>query len=240
MNFKKGIIKIKNAILDALFPNDITCIFCGRDIPSGCICDKCDREEIYNNKNRCQICDTPIKEGNIICSHCKDKKYARHFQNLYCPFLYDGNVRKSILQFKSDGAKYLAPAFAKYIAERLELDQVEFDIIVPVPSHKDTVKRRGYNPALILAEELSKLTNKPYEDIFYKTRKTQNQKLLDYSQRQDNLENSIVLLNKSAITNKNVLIIDDIITTGATIEACAKLLLNAKNVFGCAIARRSL
>lgn len=240
MKFKEGILKVKNAILDALFPDDIKCIFCSRDIPSGYICSHCDQEEIYNNKNRCVVCDVPLKEGNIICDHCKDKKQARHFKNLYCPFLYDGYVRKSILSFKSDGAKYLAHPFAYFIAEKLELAQVEFDLIVPVPSHKDNVKKRGYNPAYVLAQEISKIMNKPIEDILYKTRRTANQKYLDYTQRQTNLENSMVLLNKSIVNNKNILIVDDIITTGATIEACAKLMPKAKSIYGCAIARRGI
>lgn len=240
MKFKEGIIKLKDVILDALFPSNIKCIFCGRDIPSSFICSHCDKDEIYNNKNRCTICDTPLKEGNIICDHCKNKKADRHFSKLFCPFIYDGNVRKSLLQFKSDGAKYLAYPFAHYIAERLILEQVEFDIIVPVPSHKTTKQKRGYNPAYVLAKELSKIMNKPFEDILYKTRLTQNQKFLDYTERQNNLENSMTLLNKSIIKNKTILIIDDIITTGATIEACAKLLINAKKIYGCAVARRAI
>lgn len=240
MKFKEGIIKIKNKVLDALFPDNFKCILCGKDIPDGDICDKCNQEEIYNNKNRCVVCDTPIKEGNIICDHCKNKHNERNFEKLYCPFIYDGNIRKALLQFKSDGAKYLAKSFAKYIAERLTVDQVDFDIIIPVPSHIDSVKKRGYNPALVLAQELSKLTNKPVEDVLYKTRKTKNQKYLDYGERQDNLNNSIILLNKSVIKNKNILIVDDIITTGATIQACAKLLLTAKSISGCAVARRTI
>ena len=240
MKFKEGMIKFKDAILDALFPNDIKCIFCGRDIPSGTICEKCNQEEIYNNKNRCEFCDTPIKEGNFVCDHCKTKKQNRHFEKLTCPFIYDGYVRQALLKFKSDGAKYLAKAFALHMAQRLEVEQVEFDIIVPVPSFKSTTKKRGYNPAFVLAEELSKLTGKPLEDVLYKNIKTKNQKFLDYSQRQENLENSMILLNKSVIKDKNILIVDDIITTGATIEACAKLLIKAKNIYGCAFARRSI
>ena len=122
----------------------------------------------------------------------------------------------------------------------MTLNQIEFDVIVPVPSHKKKVKQRGYNPALALADELSKISGKPVADVLYKTRKTQNQKFLDYAQRQENLENSIILLNKSIIKDKKVLIIDDIITTGATIEACSKLLINAKTIYGCGIARRAL
>lgn len=238
MKIKEKLLKFKNIIVNALFPSDIKCIFCGCDIPSPYICDKCNQEEIYNNKNRCEKCDTPIKEGNLVCDHCKNKK--RDFEKLYSPFIYDNYVRKALLQFKSDGAKYLGHAFARFIAERLILEQVEIDLIVAVPSHKDTIKKRGYNPAVVLAEELSKIMNIPFENILYKTRKTQNQKYLDYSERQVNLESSMILLNKSIVKNKNILIVDDIITTGATIEACAKLMPNAKNIYGCAFARRAI
>lgn len=240
MKIKEKLIKLKNSILDALFPEDIKCIFCGRDIAHPHICKYCDKEDIYNNKNRCEVCDTPIKEGNIICDHCKSKKQFRHFTKLYCPFVYDDYVRKSLLRFKSDGEKYLAKSFAHFIADRLILEEVEFDLIVPVPSHKKTIRKRGYNPAQALAEELSKIMNKPTENVFVKTRKTKNQKYLDYSERQENLENSIILENTEVVKDKNILIIDDIITTGATIEACAKLLINSKNIYGCAVARRAI
>ena len=238
MNLKEGVLKIKNAILNALFPDNIKCIFCGRDISSYFICDKCNKNEIYNNENRCKICDTPIKEGNIICDHCKKQKH--NFERLLSPLIYKDKVRKSLLQFKSDGAKFLARPFAQLIADRLAFEQVEYDIIVPVPSHKSSIKKRGYNPAKVLAEELSKITSKPVEDVLYKLTKTQNQKYLDYKDRQSNLENSIILLNKSVIKNKNILIIDDIITTGATIESCAKLMKKANKIYGCAVARRAL
>ncbi len=237
MNLKAKFIKIKDIILDTLFPHNFKCIFCGRDIPSDYICKDCLNHNIFNEGNRCQVCDTLIKEGNNVCDHCKRKK--RSFKKAYAPFRYDGVVRKAILQYKSDGAKYLAKSFATFIAQRLEIEEVEFDIIVPVPSHKDAIKKRGYNPAKILANELSKLTSKPVEDVLYKIVQTKNQKLLDYNERQTNLENSIMLLNNSAIKDKNILIVDDIITTGATIETCANLLHKAKNIYACAIARRT-
>ncbi len=237
MEIKNFIRKTKDVILETLFPSNIKCIFCGRDIPSDFICKDCLKEEIFNEGNRCQKCDTPIKEGNIICDHCKKAK--RHFDRIYCPFIYDGKVRKALLKFKSDGAKYLAHAFATFIAQRLEVDEVEFDLIVPVPSHKDTIKQRGYNPARVLADELGKILNKPVADILYKVRKTKNQKFLNYEDRQNNLENTMILLDNSIIKNKNILIIDDIVTTGATIEACANLMIGkAKSISATAFARR--
>lgn len=237
MKIKEKLILIKNIILDTLFPYKFKCIFCGRDIISDFICKDCLRQDIFNEGNRCQICDTQIKEDNLVCDHCKKSK--RHFKKAYAPFRYDGVVRKAILQFKSDGAKYLAIGFASFIAQRLEIDQVDFDVIIPVPSHKSAKKKRGYNPAKVIADELGKLTSKPIEDVLYKVLQTKNQKFLDYNERQTNLENSIMLLNNSIIKDKNILFVDDIITTGATIETCAKLCHKAKNIYACAIARRT-
>ncbi len=237
MNLKTKFLKIKDLILDALFPDKFKCIFCGKDIPSDFICKDCLKQDIFNEGNRCEICDTSIKEGNIVCEHCQ--KMKRHFKKVYSPFRYDGIVRKAILQFKSDGAKYLAKGFAEFIAQRLEVEQLEYDVIIPIPSHKKTIRKRGYNPAKVLAEELSKITSKPVVDVLYKVTQTKNQKLLNYNERQTNLENSIMLLNNSVIKNKNILLIDDIITTGATIETCAKLCNKAKNIYACAVARRT-
>lgn len=238
MKVKERLKLVKDKILDILFPNDITCIFCGNEISSGHICTNCLKENIFNEGNRCSVCDSPIKEGNIICDHCKNIK--RNYKKLFCPFNYAGKVRQSLLKFKSDRAKYLAKPFAQFIADRLLQENIEFDVIVPVPSHKKTIKERGYNPAKVLADELALITSKPVADVLYKTVQTKKQKFLNFQERQDNLENSITLLDKSAIKNKNVLIIDDIITTSATIDICAKLMIKAQNIYGCAVARRAL
>lgn len=238
IEFKKFLIKIKDKILDIFYPNDIKCIFCNNEIPSGYICDDCYKLHLFNEGNRCQKCDSPIKEGNIICDHCKRNK--RVYERCFCPLNYDGNVRKSLLKFKSDSAKYLAKPFAEFIAQKLEIEEVDFDVIVPVPSHKKTVKARGYNPAKVLADELSVLTGKPVADVLYKTFNTKKQKNLNFQERQSNLENSITILDKSAINGKNVLIVDDIITTTATIDTCARVMTKAKTIYGCAVARRAL
>ena len=116
-------------------------------------------------------------------------------------------------------------------------ENLDFDYIVPVPSHPKSIKKRGYNPARVLADEISILTDKPVKDILCKVTYTKNQKYLNYNQRQENLNNSITLLDKNIIKDKNILIVDDIITTGATIETCAKLLKSAAKIYGCSIAR---
>ena len=232
-------MKIKNTInkiLNVIFPNEIKCIFCGKELPEDTLyCDECKRSGILNIGNKCTKCDTIIKEGNIICDNCRDYKHA--FDRCFAPLIYDGVVRKAIISFKSDNAKYLAKPFAKLMYQRLLEENISFDYIIPVPSHKKTIKKRGYNPAQLLADELSKLTDKPVLDILIKNVITKKQKDLSFRDRQSNLENSIIVSDKKPVKNKNILIVDDIITTGATINVCAKLLTNANNIYACSIAR---
>lgn len=246
MNLKQMIINLKNSIFDKLFPNNIKCILCGRDLNTeNSICDYCMKEDIFNTGNRCIFCDARIKDGNKICDHCKEKTKTiasrkRYFSKCFCPLNYKDKVRIAILKLKSDGAKYLAPHFAKLIYQRLQEEKLNFDIIVPVPSHPKTIKKRGYNPAEILAIELGKLYNKPVENILIKNVLTPNQKFLDYNERQENLKDSITIQNNSILTNKTILLVDDVITTCATINTCASLMKKAKKIYACSIARNQL
>lgn len=235
---KELFIKLKNNILEGVFPSDYTCILCDKEIPDGDICPSCKKQDIFNTGNRCKVCDMVIKEGNVICDHCKS--HPKSFEKAYCALKYNDATKSSILKFKNDSAKYLAPKFAKLMFDCLQKENVDFDIILPVPSHEKSVKKRGYNPALLLAEELGKLTEKPVYEVLTKNVQTQNQKFLNFQQRQTNLENSITLSDLKVIKGKRVLIVDDILTTGATVNACAKLLGKAKSVLVCTLARRNI
>ena len=235
MSVKEKLIAMKDKILNLLYPEGMKCIFCDNEVAGDQICDECYKHDFWNDGNRCQICDCKIKEGNIICNHCISQK--RHFLKCSCPFVYVEPVRQSILKFKSDGAKYLAKDFAKFIYERLQVEEIEFDVIVPVPSHKKTIKARRYNPAKVLAEEIAKLAGKPVCDILCKNILTQNQKALGFQERQSNLAGSITISDKSKIKGKKVLLVDDVVTTCATVNTCAKLMDNANCVYVCAIAR---
>lgn len=240
MSIKNFFTKAKNVFLDALFPEDIKCILCDKDIsnPDNPICNECLKEDIFNSGARCQVCDDSIKEGNIICDNCKQNK--RYFEKCVCPFVYKDKIRKSILKFKSDNGLYLAKHYAKFMYEQLEKENIKFDIIVPVPSHKSTISKRGYNPAKVLADQISSLSGKPVKEVLVKNIKTKNQKLLSASLRQENLKDSIVLTDKSAIKNKTILLVDDVVTTCATINTCSNLLVTAKKIYVTAIARNHI
>ena len=230
--------KFGNGALDVMFPDNFKCILCGRDLAEdGYFCKDCLREDIFNDSNRCVICDTRVPKGNIICNHCKSK---RSFKRCVCPLNMDGNVKRAILKFKDDNARYLVSPFANLVAERLKKDGINFDVIVPVPSHKKSVKKRGYNPPELIALRLGEIFNKPVLQALEKTVYAKKQKKLDYEKRQANLFDTITLVNKDMIKDKVVLIVDDVVTTGATMNTCAALMRGAKEVFCCGIARRNL
>ena len=201
-------------------------------------CEKC-AKVAFNKGNKCSKCDTQIKDGNIICDHCKS--HRRNFIKCYCPLNYQDDVKKSILSFKDSNAKYLAKSYAKIIFDYIKNDNISFDYITYVPSHKKKVKRRGYNPSQVIAEELSLLFDKPCIETLLKINETRPQKNLSFEDRSKNLENSMIVTNAKIIKDKNILLVDDVVTTCATIDQCSKLLSNfADKIYVSAIARNHL
>lgn len=233
--------KVGNKFLDIVFPTNTKCIFCEDEIvdfEKKPYCERCEKTA-FNTGTKCVKCDTQIKSGNIICDHCKSHK--RFFEKCYCPLNYDGTVRQSILRFKDSNARYLAKNYAKLIFEYIKNENLQFDFITFVPSHKNTIKRRGYNPANLIAKEISLLTNKPCIETLIKVNETPQQKSLSYQERAKNLEKSIIPTNAKLIKNKTLLLVDDVVTTCATVDQCSKILrIYAAKVYVAAIARNHL
>lgn len=233
--------KLGSKILNLIFPLNTKCIFCNNEIvdfEKQPYCDEC-AKYAFNKGCKCKICDTRVKEDNVICDNCQSHK--RNFKRCYCPLNYEKAVRTSILSFKDSNAKYLAKSYAKIMAEYLKDKNLNFDLITFVPSHFKTIKRRGYNPAQLLAEELSILLGKSCIESLIKIGKTKQQKNLTYAERAKNLEQSMMITNAKQIKNKTLLLVDDVVTTCATIDQCSKLLNQyAKAVYATAIARNHL
>lgn len=230
--------------LDLLFPKKLKCIFCGRDIPDfdkQPYCEDCAKEEFFNNgKYRCKCCDTPLPIDEGYCYHCK--KDHKDFDKALSPFIYVGAVRKTVLKFKSNNGKYLAEPMGKLMAERVKDAGLDFDIIVPTPLSAKSFKKRGYNQSELLANEMGKLLDKPVRtDILLKAKETQHQKELGFSDRQKNLKGAFKIEHSKDIEDLNILLVDDIMTTGATSNQCAKALKKyCGSVYVVVFARRDL
>ncbi len=236
--------KFMDKIANIFFPKNLKCIFCGRDIPdfdNKPFCLQCEKADFFNNaSSRCKRCDIPFLGVGEYCSFCKNQN--RNFDRAFCPFLYQGKAKSVVVKLKGFNAKYLAMSMAKLMAENLQENSADFDVIIPVPLSKKSFKTRGYNQSLLLAIELGKIFQKPVlENILKKDKETKKQKKLSFKQRQENLKNAFIVENKKQIKDKNILLVDDIITTCATVNMCSQVLKkHCSQIFVSAFARRKI
>ena len=244
MKTKKGKLN-KNwleSFLRLIFPPDIKCIFCGRDINhfyERPYCDSCSKTLSFNIGNRCRICDEPIENEAIICDNCQRRKH--YYKCAYCPLIYEDRVRQNLLSYKIDNKRYLALGYAIMITKYIGEDIKNFDLITYVPMTKKRERERSFNQSKLLAEEIGKLTKLPVVECLKKNFDTKEQKELNYTERLNNLKNIFSVVGKDNIKNKTILLVDDIITTCATVDSCSKALSKyANSISVCAVARNKL
>lgn len=240
MDFRNIIDKIGNIV----FPEHTTCIICGDELPHNFehnICNTCLKNLPYNNENICKICGSHIEGMAKICLPCKEK--FKTYEMARSPFLYKDNIAFLIQKLKYENGKYIAKPLGYFMAEEYKKNDFNCDCIVPVPLHEKRQKERGYNQAELLGKHLSKYLSIPQiTECLYRTKDTPTQTKLNYLQRQKNLENAFKVKNRKLIKGKIVLLIDDVFTTGATIENCAIALLHAgvNKVFALSVAHTLL
>ena len=195
------------------------------------ICPECEKKLRPIGHPRCYKCGKPIEEGE----YCKDcQKHTHIFDQGRGIFVYDGIMRRSVTRYKYYGCREYGDFYAKamYRYAWKNLNQWKPDLIVPVPIHKSKERLRGFNQAAYLAERLSCYTGIPVDtDLVQKVVKTKSQKKLNAMQRRKNLEKAFLVTKN--IRGKDILVIDDVYTTGSTIDAMAGCLRKrgAKNIY---------
>ena len=136
-------------------------------------------------------------------------------------------VREFIHRFKYDHERFLRQPLAAWLADALDdarLRGQPIDAIVPVPLHSTRLRERGFNQALLLAERLSARAAVPLLDGLVRTRYTTTQTRLDRQERMDNLRNAFRVRQSAAVQNRHLLLVDDVFTTGSTVDECARVL----------------
>ncbi len=224
-----------------MFPRDIKCLLCAKELNSNtlyCLCDDCMNNLPFNNGKTCLRCDEPITSMSNYCTNCKNVvPYYKHNRSV---FLYQGVIKKMIRQLKFDNKKYYANTLSNFIASEYVKLNKDFDIIIPVPLHPDRYKTRGYNQSELLCETLKeKLKLNVNSSLLIKIKSTGNQANLNKHDREKNLKDSFKVTDKSKVKGKTILLVDDVITTGSTVNECARTLLNAgaKEVCSLTLAR---
>ena len=218
-------------ILDIFYPR--CCPVCQKILKDQrrMICPECEKKLRPIGHPRCYKCGKPIEEGE----YCKDcQKHTHIFDQGRGIFVYDGIMRRSVTRYKYYGCREYGDFYAKamYRYAWKNLNQWKPDLIVPVPIHKSKERLRGFNQAAYLADRLGCYTGIPVDtDLVQKVVKTKSQKKLTAVQRRKNLEKAFLVTKN--IRGKDILVIDDVYTTGSTIDAMAGLLRKrgAKNIY---------
>lgn len=209
-------------ILDLLFPPK--CVFCGKLLPKGteCLCDKC-------------TAGLPFTKGAQV------SQKGSFYDKCVSPFLYEGDVRKSILRFKFKGMTAYADCYGRLMASCIrEHLSGRFDLITWVPLSTKRAKARGYDQAMLLALAVALELDDVAVETLVKTAHVQAQSTItDKEMRRANVSGVYELKDKELIDGKRVLLIDDIITTGSTLAECARVLLmsGAESVVCATLAR---
>lgn len=221
-------IPIKDLILNLIYPPQ--CAFCGERLSpksTHFVCTECGNNLPYTRKYfRCKKCGKPLAESNIgICRHCTTEK--SYITKKTAAFVYVDNAKDGIVAFKKEQNISRAATFATYIAEMVKFDfgEIEFDYVVSVPPRIKKFNESDYDQAYELARAVSLKLSVPYlKGIMRQTAKIQKQSSLSYAGRLENVKGKFAVTRPSYIKDKTILVIDDVCTSGATLNECGRVL----------------
>jgi ComF family protein len=221
-----AIKKILQKLRDNLAREGYTCDACGAEVfsyPTPRLCEECQAAVVRNDGCTCEKCGRPTRVSGV-CSSCKE--IAPAFEKAAAPLAYHEYTALLINRFKS-GKRYLAYYFAEELAKALpRLPQREF-VLLPVPMTKQKKALRGYNQAEELALVLSELTGLAVHSTLLEKRKEGEQKHLSGKERRAGVAGAFRLKERKFCKGKDFLIIDDVLTSGATIAEISAMLLRA-------------
>lgn len=192
------------------------------------ICLKCNEKLHYITSPRCYICGKQLYYANDeYCADCKNKKHF--FKQGVGVFGYDERIKASMYRFKYSNRREYAKFYGEAIVSRYGhlIRSWNPEVVIPVPMYRIKKLQRGYNQAELVATEVGNLLQIAVENrLLVRVRATKAMKELDDEERIKNLQNAFKL-SKNIVKYKKVLLIDDIYTTGATIDACSEILIRA-------------
>ncbi len=216
-------------ISELIFPSEIKCIFCDAELNEKTppqTCTKCLKLLPYKDETEiCHKCGDKIEGWGKVCLICK--RNVRHFEKAVSPFYYEQPINVIIRKLKYNGAKYLFYPLASFMAAEYFKHNFDVDGVVFVPMMQKAEKTRGYNQANLLAKEFCKITGlELFEDAVQKVKVSSKQVGLALSERKKNVEKTFSV-NKKLVKEKSFLVIDDVLTSGATVNEISRVLIGA-------------
>jgi ComF family protein len=216
-----------------LFPT--RCLCCG--LRGTAICARCEEAIPWISSESCPRCARASQLGRL-CARCV--RAPSPLDELRAACTFDGLLRRAIHDLKYRHGRMLAPFAAELLARSLARRPLQVDLLVPVPLAPGRRRERGYNQSELIAEELSKLIEVPCAPaILERTRETPQQVGLPASERRENVLGAFSCPRPDDVVDQRIAVIDDVATTGATLQACAHALdeAGAAWVVGLVVAR---
>ncbi len=239
--------EISDAVVSVFFPSG--CRICDRLHTSASrvpLCEECLSSFARVLGILCEVCGRPLPglrrepEEPLLCPACQDKTYA--FARARSFALYENAVVRALLLLKFEQIEPLGAWFADRLAEivNAEGNAIAADVVVPVPLHRERERERGYNQAALLSKPLAGKLRLPHKAVLLvRTRARPDKQVLSLEERWESVRGAFATRPGSQVDNLRVLLVDDVLTTGATLDACARVLRDAgaKSVIGLTVAR---
>ncbi len=216
-------------IIEIIAPAD--CVACS--VPGMSLCTECAQAKLVRKVSSCVFCNR-LTPGGKTCNTCARKTALR---GAYILWRYEDYAKELVRKLKYANDRSTAKVLAGYLAKAFDLS--DYEVITAVASDGSSLRSRGYNQSELLAKSLAKRTGLPYSPALLRI-KHEKQVRLNRTQRLKAVGGNFVCFKPAAAAGKRVLIVDDVITTGATMNECARVLkeAGAKTVWGLAVAKK--
>ncbi len=236
LDFVKKFLKVVD---DALFPKNITCDACGGELVVDTkyrLCAKCMEKLPLISGPVCKVCGAPLVDDKPVCSKCREEAYSFGYSR--SPLIYEGVAKELIYEMKYLGKKYIADTLAIMMADCYKANEMEADAVVFVPMTKKEQRKRGFNQSELLANAVAEKLDLPVIPALIKVKETPPKKIIDIEDRKNKYDEAFQCVSDD-IKGKNILVVDDIMFAGVTINESAKTLLaagaNSVNALVCAV-----
>lgn len=234
-NIAPSLYKLQDFILNLLFPHH--CIGCSKE--RTLLCSACREGLPRLQPPYCHLCGQPTRQRGL-CLRCQ--RAPLKIDGIRSPFVFQGTIRNAIHSLKYRKLRALAVPLSELLWEHLMTETTTYDILVPVPLHPARVRERGYNQSALLARELGKKAQLPTnEKALLRIKDSLPQaKARSADERMRNVMDAFACTGNE-FSGLRVLLLDDVCTTGATLEACAIALkkAGASSVWGLTLARET-
>jgi ComF family protein len=216
-------------LLEQIFPS--RCIVCARR--GTALCRRCRDRLPYMPTGVCRRCAT-ILAPRGACRGCRNLSPA--LNRVWAALAYDGPARRAVVTLKFRGGRYLVETMGDLMRDAVRLRPVQADLVVPVPLAPRRLRARGFNQAELLARELMPVVGGALTVDLLRRVDRPPQQTLAATERLTNLRGTFACTQPGSVRGRTVLLVDDVITTGATVSACADTLADAGAARVCALA----